>query len=72
MAIYKRSTFGQHGLLARDASLHQYIGAAQEYPSLNSSEDLFISPREEHLAAFYLLMGTLPSEFCADADNITV
>ncbi len=31
---YRRSKFEPHHLLAQDASLRQYVGAAQEYPSL--------------------------------------
>jgi hypothetical protein len=31
---YRRSKFEPHRLLAQDASLRQYVGAAQEYPSL--------------------------------------
>jgi hypothetical protein len=31
---YRRCKFGPHCLLALDASLRQYIGAAQVYPSL--------------------------------------
>jgi hypothetical protein len=31
---YRRCKFGPHCLLAQDASLRQYIGAAQVYPSL--------------------------------------
>ncbi len=55
---YRRCKFGPHYLLAQQASLRQYIGAAQVYPSLilqQISWALF--------AAFCLFGKTLPIEF---------
>jgi hypothetical protein len=55
---YRRYKFGPHYLLAQEASLRQYIGAAQVYPSLilqQISRTLF--------AAFCLFVRTLPIDF---------
>jgi hypothetical protein len=55
---YRRCKFGPYHLLAQQASLRQYIGAAQVYPSLilqQISSALF--------AAFCLFVRTLPNDF---------
>ncbi len=56
---YRRCKFGPHYLLAQDASLRQYIGAAQ----VNSSADFFHSLWRQQFAAFCLFVRTLPIDF---------
>ncbi len=59
---YRRSKFGPHCLLAQDASLRQYIGAAQVYPSL-IFQQISYSLWRQQFAAFCLFVRTLPIEF---------
>jgi hypothetical protein len=60
--IYRLSKFGPHYLLAQDASLRQYIGAAQVCLSLVLQQIYFTlygdnnSPRFAYLSGHYLLI----------------
>jgi hypothetical protein len=59
---YRRCKFGPHYLLAQDASLREYIGAAQVYLSLIFQQISFTlygnnnSPHFAYLSGHYLLI----------------
>jgi hypothetical protein len=60
---YRRCKFGPHYQLAQDASLRQYIGAAQVYLSLVLFADFFHSLWRQQFAAFCLFVRSLPIDF---------